>query len=56
MHQPEVREKSKPLTYEQIRDIVLDRKEDVKEMTKNKKKVTVVDNKPNKKVHNFEFV
>jgi hypothetical protein len=48
------KEKSKPLTYEQIRDIVLERKEDVKEMTRSRKKVTVTQ-KP-KKVHNFEFV
>jgi hypothetical protein len=49
------KEKTKPLTYEQIRDIVLERKEDVKEITRSRKKVTVTQ-KPVKKVHNFEFV
>jgi hypothetical protein len=54
-HQNTDKEKTKPMTYEQIRDIVLDKKEDVKEMIKNKKKVKMVD-QPIKKVHNFEFV
>lgn len=49
------KEKSKALTYEQIRNIVLERKEDVKEMTRSRKKVTITQ-KPTKKVHNFEFV
>ncbi len=53
-HQNDDKEKTKPLTYEQIRDIVLERKEDVKEMIRTRKKV--VSQKPHKKVHNFEFV
>ncbi len=51
---PEEKEKTKPLTYEQIRDLVLDKKEDVKELIKHKKRVVV--QTPIKKVHNFEFV
>ncbi len=51
---PEEKEKTKPLTYEQIRDIVLDKKEDVKELIKHRKRN--VAQKQTKKVHNFEFV
>jgi len=54
MYKSSDKDKNKPLTYEQIRDIVLERKEDVKEMVRNKKRV--VTQKTNKKVHNFEFV
>ena len=38
MYQTTTQEKSKPLTYEQIRDIVLDKKEDVKQPTRRKTK------------------
>ena len=38
MFPEETKEKSKPLTYEQIRDIVLEKKEDVKDMAKKKRK------------------
>ena len=54
MYQTFDKDKNKPLTYEQIRDIVLERKEDVKEMVRSKKRV--VTQKTNTKVHNFEFV
>ena len=54
MYQTCEQEKNKPLTYAQIRDIVLERKEDVKEMVKSRKRV--ITQKPNKKIHNFEFV
>ena len=37
-----------------LRDIVLERKEDVKEMVRSRKRV--VTQKTQKKVHNFEFV
>ena len=46
--------KSKSLTYEQIRDIVLERREDVKQPTRRKPKI--VSQEPNKKIHNFQFV
>jgi hypothetical protein len=54
MYQASGQEKSKPLTYEQIRDIALERKEDVKQPTRRKTKV--ISQEPNKKIHNFEFV
>ena len=54
MYQNKTQEKTKPLTYEEIRDIVLERKEDVKRQTKHKP--SIVSQKPNKKIHNFEFV
>jgi hypothetical protein len=54
MYQASGQEKSKPLTYEQIRDIVLERKEDVKQPTRRKTKV--FSQEPTKKIHNFEFV
>ena len=54
MYQTTTQEKSKPLTYEQIRDIVLDKKEDVKQPARRKTKI--VSQEPNKKIHNFEFV
>ena len=42
MYQPNMdKDKNKPLTYEQIRDIVLERKEDVKEMVRNRKRVAI---------------
>ena len=55
MYQTTTQEKSKPLTYEQIRDIVLDKKEDVKQ-TPTRRKPKIVSQEPNKKIHNFEFV
>ena len=54
MYQASGQEKSKPLTYEQIRDIVLERKEDVKQPTRRKTKA--FSQEPNKKIHNFAFV
>ena len=54
MHQPVGQEKSKPLTYEQIRDIVLDKQQSVKNIKISKRKT--VSQKPSKKNHNFEFV
>ena len=54
MYQTFDKDKNKHLTYEQIRDIVLERKEDVKEMVRSRKRV--VTQKTQKKVYNFEFV
>jgi hypothetical protein len=54
MYQTTTQEKSKSLTYEQIRDIVLERREEVKEPTRRKPKI--VSQEPNKKIHNFQFV
>ena len=53
----ETEKKAKPLTYEQIRDIVLDKKEDVKHIpTKSLPKKVIAEQKPIKKNHNFQFV
>ena len=49
------KEKAKPLTYEQIRDIVLDKKEDVKHIPTKSISKKVVTKQP-KKNHKFEFV